>query len=288
MKKNIIFIKAVCFISLIFFQINLNAQQNKVKYNINGKTFNYYALSRDSMTHVSVKGPGKLTITTRTRFTSESPDSLSYSIVYVCDDKKLKVHKVKKAGREGTKVSILSSTDIPSTPKTFTLKVDPEIHDYSFVMLDKSPQVDLTYKYVPDATTPKWKDLPPLKDTSKVKIKVDSSNIQSYYKFSSTHSQKFKVKGPTSLRVFTRLEYNYSMQGALSYRVMVKRNDTIMGTFKLSTKPSIDAQFVNDKKHIPGKLEKFYIDVPLGENNYEFMLLDKHFTTLIRVSSQKK
>jgi hypothetical protein len=288
MKKNIILIKAFCFISFIFFQINLNAQQNKVKYNINGKIFNYYALSRDSMTHVSVKGPGKLTITTRTRFTSESPDSLTYSIVYVCDDKKLKVHKVKKAGREGTKVSILSSADIPSTPKTFTIKVDPEIHDYSFVMLDKSPQVDLIYKFVPDVTTPKWKDLPPLNDTSKVKIKVDTTNIQSYYKLSSTHAQKFKIKGPTSLRVFTRLEYNYNMQGSLSYRVRVKRNDTIIGTYKLSTKPSIDAQFINNKKLIPGTLEKFYLDVPKGDNNYEFILLDKHFNSLIRISSQKK
>ncbi len=286
MRKNFFLIKAFCLITVVFFQINLNAQINKVKYNINGKNINYYALSRDSMTHISVKGPGKLTITTRTRFTSITTDSLSYGIVYVCDDKKLKVHKVKKVGRDGSKVTIPSSTDVPSTPKSFTIKVDPEIHDYSFVMLDKSPQVDLIYKFVTEAA-PKWKELSPLADTTTIKIKVDSSNIQSYYKLSSTHPQKFKVKGPSSLRVFTRLEYNYSMQGELSYRVMVKRNDTIIGTFKLSTKPSVEAQYIKDKKHIPGTLEKFYLEVPSGDNSYEFVLLDKHFTSLIRVSRKK-
>jgi hypothetical protein len=287
MRKNNISIKTFCYTVLIFFQISLNAQENIVKYNINGKLFNYYALSRDSITHISVKGPGKLTITTRTRFTTTSPDSLSYSIVYVCDNEKLKVHKVKKVGREGNKVYIPSTKDIPSTPKTFTIKVDPKIHDYSFVKLNESPPVDLCYKFAPDSI-PIWKELTSVNDTAKIKLKVDSSNIQTYYRFSATHFQKFKVKGPTLLRVYTRLEYTYNMQGALSYRVQVKRNDTIIGTYKLSAKPSIEAKYIKDKKHIPGTIETFYIDVPSGDNSYEFILLDKFFTSLIRVAKQKK
>ncbi len=287
MRKNNTLIQAFCYLTLMFFQINLNAQENIVKYNINGKLFNYYTLSRDSITHISVKGPGKLTITTRTRFANTGIDSLSYSIVYVCDNKKLKVQKVKKVGREGNKVYISSTKDIPSTPKTFTIKVDPEIHDYSFVKLNESPPVDLYYKFVPDSV-PIWKELISINDTAKVKLKVDSSNIQTYYRFSANHFQKFKVKGPTSLRIYTRLEYTYNMQGVLSYRVQVKRNDSIINTYKLSAKPSIEAKYIKDKKHIPGTLEILYLDVPPGDHFYEFILLDKFYTSLIRVARQKK
>ena len=127
MKKNTILIKAFCIVILIFIQINLNAQKNKVIYNFNGKLATYYALSRDSLTHISVTGPGNLTIITRARFTSNSTDSLSYSIVYVCDNTKLKVHKVKNVVREVSKVVVQSTDDVPSTSKSFTIKVNPEI-----------------------------------------------------------------------------------------------------------------------------------------------------------------
>jgi hypothetical protein len=287
MRKNIILIKAFCIAALIFFQINLKAQENKVIYSVNGKLITYYALSHDSLKHISVTGPGKLTIITRARFSGNSTDSISYGIVYVCDNTKLKVYKVKKVVRDAGKVDILSSDEVPSIAKSFTIKVDPDIHDYSFVMQNESPQVDLRYKFIPD-TIPEWRDISSLNDTAKIKLEIEKSAIQSYYRFSSASPKKFKVKGPASLRVITRLEYDYTMQGSLSYRVQVKKNDIIVGTYKLSTNPSVESQYVNDRKHVPGLLKKFYFDVPAGDNIYEFSLLDKQFSALIRVSKQKK
>lgn len=287
MKKNTILIKAFCIAILMLLQLNTIAQDNKVKYSVKGKLITYYALSRDVLKHISVTGPGKLTIITRARFSSNSPDSLSYGIVYVCDNTKLKVYKVKKVVRDRSNVVIQSSTDVPSIAKSFTIRVDPDIHDYSFAMQNESPQVDLRYKFVPD-TIPVWKDLSPLKDTSKIKLQIEKSAIQSYYRFSSTSPQTFKVKGPASLRVLTRLEYDYTMQGSLSYRVQVTKNDVVVCTYKFSTTPSVEAQYINDRKHVPGLLKKFYFDVPAGDNVYEFTLLDRQFSSLIRVSKQKK
>lgn len=286
MRKNTILLNSFCLIIFLFFQTNLNAQGKKVKYNVKGNVNTYYMLSNDTVTHFSVKGPGKLTITTRARFSNESSDSLSYSIVYQADKMKIKVYNVKKVVREGSDVFIQSITAVPSTSKTFTIKVGPGVHNYSFIMLNKSPQVDLHYKFVADSVV-EWKDIYSLNDTSKVKIKADKSSIQSYYRFSSVFPQKFKVKGPASLRILTRLEYDYTMQGSISYCVSVKRNDTIIGTYKFEGIPSVEAQYLNDKKHVPGTLKKFFIKVPAGYNNYEFSLLDKQFTSLIRVSRKK-
>lgn len=284
MHKNIL--KLIFATVLLWICGDVYAQSNKVKYSVNGKLYTYYALSHDSATNISVTGPGKLTIVTRARFKSDSPDSLSYSVVYQADNMKIKVHTAKKVIREDNNVYIQSINDKPSTSKTFTIKVEPEIHNYSFIMLSESPQVDLHYVFVSD-TVPEWKDVKSLNDTAVVGLKVDKGNNQSYYRFSSLAFQKFKVKGPTSLRICTRLEYDYSMQGMVSYRVQVKRNDSIIGTYKLSGSPSVEAQYLDDKKHIPGTLEKFYLDVPAGENYYEFTLLDKQFTSLLRVSREK-
>lgn len=274
-------------ISLVFAFNESNAQTTKWKYYVKGNLITYYSLSRDSAMHISVTGPGKLTIITRAHFTSNSPDSLSYSIVYAIDNMKIKVFTAKKVVREGSDVYIQSNNDVPSTSKTLTLNVAPDVHDYSFSMLNESPQVDIHYKFVPDSIV-KYNDVVCLNDTTEVKINIGNSSTQSYYRFSSKQPKKFKIKGPTSLRILTRLEYDYFMQGLLSYRVCVKRNDTIIKTYKFTANPSVDAQYINEKKLKPGTLRKFYLDVPAGINYYEFTLLDKQFSGLIRVSKQKK
>lgn len=275
----------VCILILVLFQANLFAQGNKIKYSVNGSLITYYALSKDSAFHISVTGPGKLSVTTRARFKSDSPDSLSYSVIYQADNK-IKVYTAKKVTRAANGIYIKSIDDVPSTSKTFSIKVDPDVHDFSFISLNESPQVDLHYKFVPDSVV-EWKDVSSLNDTAKIKIKVDKSNPQSYYRFSSKNSQKFKIKGPTSIRILTRLEYDYTMQGLVSYRVGVKRNDTLISTYKLSGSPSVEAQYIDNKKLVPGTLEKIYLDVPAGDNYYEFTLLDKQFTSLVRVSIKK-
>ncbi len=284
MTKTIL--KALYISILILVYFNLNAQDNKVKYNVNGKLVTYYALSQTDSLNISLSGPGKLTVTTRARFTNNSPDSLSYSILYQIDNVIIKVFTAKKVLREDSSVYIQSADDRPSTVKSFTIKIDPEVHNISFVMLNESPQVDLHYKFIPDSV-PEWSDVKSLNDTTVITLMVDKGKDKSYYRLSSSSPQKFKVKGPTSLRVITRLEYDYAMQGLISYRIMVKRNDTVINTYKLEGNPSTLAQYADDNKHIPGTLEKFYLDVPPGENIYEFTLVNKHFTSLIRVSRQK-
>ena len=274
----------VCLIALI--NLNLQAQEKKVKYHIDGKEVTYYTLSHIDSLRVPVNGPGKLTVTTRAHFTSNSPDSLSYSLIYQIDKEKIAVYKAKKVIREDTSVSIESSGDRPSTLKTFTIKIDPDVHSVSFLMLKDSPQVDLHYKYIRDEV-PDWKDVKPVNDTVTIGLMVDKGKDKSYYRLSAASSKKFKVKGPTYLRVITRLEYDYTMQGMVSYRIQVKRNDTMPETFKLSAKPSSQVKYIDDGKHIPGSLEKFYLDVPPGEHTFEFSMVNKHFTALIRVSKQK-
>ncbi len=276
------------FLAVIFVlnSIHIEAQNNVIKYSVNGKPITYYSLSRDSVQNIKVNGPGKLTISTRARFKKDSPDSLSYTIVYQIDNVKMKIFSVKKVFRENDKVDILSSDDIPSISKSFTIDIDPDVHNIQLLMLKADPQVDMRYKFAPDSV-PDWNDLQTITDTTKVFLKVDSESVKDYYRITYDTPRKFKVTGPTSLRILTRLEYNYTMQGQVSYRIQVTRNDSVVNTFKLTAMPSKDTEYIFDKKHVPGTLGKFYIDVPAGENNYEFRILDKQFTSLLRISRQK-
>lgn len=286
MKNKILFLAA--FISLAFsIQQSFSASSKTVKYNINGKLSTYHCLNSNSLTHLKLKGPGILTMTFRARFTEDSPEKLSFGILYLIDSTKVKTLLVKDVVRLKSTSFIQSSSEIPSTSRTFTIKINPDVKDVAFSMQSPNPQVDFRYKFVADSVT-EWRDIKPIGDTVKTYLKVDISDKLPYYRFNATQPQKFKIKGPATVRVITRLEYDYTMQGIMSYRVKINRNNTFDKTYKLTSKPSTEAQYVQKNKFIPGVLKKFYIDVPAGTHIYEISLLDKRFSSLIRVSKQYK
>ncbi len=151
MRKHKILFLAAFFAVIVIPQKELNAQANRIKYSINGNLSAYYSLSNDSLTHITVNGPGKLTVISRARFKDKSPDTLSYKIVYQIDNVKINLFNAQKVVRLGTNSFIQSSNERPSTSRTFMLKIAPEVHDVAFSMLRATPQVDILCKFIPDS-----------------------------------------------------------------------------------------------------------------------------------------
>ena len=288
MRKLFLILPILILVNLLPTQLTYGANPNRVKYSIGNKLYNYHSLNNTKFTYVNVNGPGKLTVMFRAHFTSDSPQSLSYNIIYMADSAKIKVLKVNNVLPTTKNTYIQSSDDKPSDAKILVIGVKPDVKRIGCKTKDLSPQVDFIYKFEPTTVMP-WRDLKSRNDSIKIGLKsVSKPSVQSYYRISSSKSQKFKVRGPATIRVFTRLEYDYTMQGLLTYRVSVKKNDSIPQTFRLTTNPSRDMQYVSDKKFVPGQLQKFFIEVPKGVHTYETSLLDRHFSSLIRVSKQEK
>lgn len=287
--RKLLIIPAIFILTfLLLSQQIYGAKPNRVKYNIGGKMYNYHSLKNSNFTYVKVNGPGKLTVIFRTRFTSDRPETLSYKIIYLVDSTKIKSFEMNNVTPAADNSYIQYSNDKPSRAKTLVIHVKPDVQQIGFKTKNASPQVDFIYKFEPGTVLP-WRDLKSKNDMAQIRLQsVTKSSIQPYYLISYNKFQKFRVKGPATLRVFSRLEYDYTMQGLLSYRIGVNRNDSVSKTYKLMTEPSRDMQYVLKKNDVPGKLQKFYIEVPEGIHTYEFKLLDRHFSGLIRVSKQEK
>jgi len=291
MKKILFSYILLIFYSLLLFPQGITIPKpGIVKYHIDGKLYNYRVLNSESYTYINVNGPGELTATFRARLKNNGNEPSFYDIIYVVDSTKIRSFQVKDVLPLSNGAYIQSSTDKPSETGVLVLKIKPDVQLIGFRMKNKTPQVDFRYKFVSDTLKNYyWKNLKSGNDRTPIQLKSVSKPVtQSYYRISFNKNQKIKVKGPTIIRVFSRLEYDYAMQGILSYRIQAKRDDGYTKTFKLSCNPSREAQYVNNKKFVPGTLEKFYIEVPKGTHTYEFTLLDKHFSALMRVSKQEK
>lgn len=291
MKKILVGSVFLIFFSFLLFpQKNTDTRPGRVKYNIDGKFYNYRVLNSDDYTYIKVNGPGELTVTFRARLNGNDARRTNFDVVYVVDSTKVRYFNVKDVLPLKGASYIQSSNAKPSESGVLVLKIKPDAQLIGFKMKHDSPQVDFRYKFVSDTVSSyDWKNLKSKNDKNQVRLKsISKSVVQPYYGISSGKTQKFTVKGPSVMRVYSRLEYDYTMQGILSYRIQVKRDNEYIKTFKLSCTPSRETQYVDNKKFVPGTLQKFYIEVPRGTHIYEFITPDKHFSALIRVAKQEK
>lgn len=287
MKNKISFLTFTFLIILLACSHKILAQKNSIQYTINGHQVEYNPLSISKAYSVTLNGPGKLLIRTRVRHNQNNTKSFSYGIAYTDNNSEKKYLATTNVKPVDSLVKINATSEKASKLKVFTINVPAGKHNYSFYMVKESPQIDIYTKFNPDPVV-KWIDIQPINDTTRVFIKSDKANPQAYYRISNTIVKKYKIKGPASLRIISRLEYNYTMQGIISYRVLMNRNDTIIEMFKLSSEPSVETQYLFEKKYIPGTLTKFYIEIPSGVHICLFSLKDKHFSSLIRVSKKSK
>ena len=106
--------------------------RSSIKINISKKNLKYYPLSNEEATILSVRGPGKLKIITRVRFTNKNFQSLDYKIYYKIDGlKKISVdyNKVKRSSSAHYKDRLLG---IPGNGEDLIVELGIGDHSIEF------------------------------------------------------------------------------------------------------------------------------------------------------------
>jgi hypothetical protein len=242
---------------------------------------NYYSLSAESASVISVKGPGNLKVLTRGRFIPSQGDKISYEIDYTIDGGEQVSAKMSDVIRS-TKATYLNGTlGVPSDLKTIEIDLERGDHIIEFKLKGNTPPVAAQYAFTPTKEKKKvWVEFSPLQPSEPVDL-ITKETAVIYYRFSADKPVKVQVNGPTELRVLTRVEFQYQMQGRVNYRVQEKENDKVIRTYLLSSIRSDITEYKNNKELIPGKACEFVIDVPAGKHVYEIIPLDNDKKTLL-------
>jgi hypothetical protein len=249
--------------------------QKKVTHIISGKTRSYYSLSHIEISAINVRGPGKLIIMTRGRFTSENKDRLGYTVIYTVDGGSPKKFKVPDAGRSKSASCQNTALGDPGIRKDFEIMLGRGYHTLEFKLKDGSAPVAVRYKFVPvKAKKQEWISFAPLSPSKPVNL-VTNEHIVHYYRFSAENPLTVEVNGPTEIRVMTRIENHYDMKGRIHYRIQVLEKGKVINTYQLSSVRSEVTAYEDNKELIPGKAREFVIIVPGGKHIYQISILDK-------------
>jgi hypothetical protein len=255
--------------------------QKRITTIVSGNTRYYYSLSADSASVISVRGPGNLRILTRGRFAPAQEDLISYEIVYTVDGGKPKKVRINDAERSRQATYLNGTLGVPGELRDFEIDLGRGDHSIEFNLKDNKPAVAVQYVFTPVKEKKQdWIEYSPIMPAEPVEL-ITRETTAGYYRFSAGKPVKIEINGPTELRVLTRVEFRYQMQGRVNYRLQVKEADKVLNTYQLSSMRSDVTEYKNNKDLTPGKACEFVIDVPSGKHQYEIVPMDQDKGTLL-------
>lgn len=249
----------------------------------------YYPLTNKNASIINLKGPGRLKIISRVRFTGAGTDLLSYTICYRVDGGAKLTKDFRDVHRSGNAVYKNDSLGVPGDDCEIILKLGGGEHNIKIWSGAEDPKVASRYIFVPSEEKKiNWIVLCPLTPNEPVNLIADEEEVQ-YFRFSESKPMKLQINGPTKLRILTRVENHYQMKGRIDYRIQVLEDKKIKHTYQLSSIRSETTVYKSEHSKIPGKAKEIIIDVPKGKHSYKIIPLDKDKNTVLgRVLFPKK
>ena len=104
-------------------------------------------------------------------------------------------------------------------------------------------------------------------------LQFESGSHSTYYHFDTSTPLVIEVTGPTTLRVYTRLDFDYTMNGSQAYSLEVLANGETWKSFHYHTHKLSGAAYVERQDVLPGSRKLMRIPVPRGPQRYEIRCL---------------
>lgn len=251
------------------------------------KPTQYYQLSKKFGTLIKANGPGKVSVYVRIPIEEGAKQTQPFSLKYTVDGKKVKVRKV-GAIKLSKKAKIVGSKKNLSVVKKINLVIPPGKHKVDFIALNTRQKVFVKF-YFTKYPNPKWQNAALVQKSTDVKLtSIKKKKQLTYQRISSKKGVKFKAKEKTYIRVLIRGEFKSHMFADNTLRIHIKENGKILNTIQISSNRSKSILYTDGGKLVPGTLNKFFMQVPKGNHEYEIVVADKSKSALVKVSFDKK
>lgn len=251
--------------------------------------FIYFALSEKAKTTIELIGPGKLTLYNRVRLEDNKQVSQPYYLKYTIDNKRVSTKKIgPKAISKKVRYKSKKLAGNPSKADKEVISIPPGKHVISFYKYKTKQKAHVRFEYL-QTEKQQWQELTS-NDLKKVELQyLDTKKKNHYARINGNEAFHFSTtENNSKVRVYLRADFTYKMHTDNIIRLVLKSGSGSK-TYKLTCKKSKKVENLTDRKLIPGKLEKIYIDIPLkkGNDQYELLLKDTKKSALVRVFLNK-
>jgi len=114
-----------------------------------------------------------------------------------------------------------------------------------------------------------------------------SGRDRAYYSIEKGGQFSFQVKGPTQVRILTRLEFATYPSQSVEYGIQYRVDDHATETVTLTSRPAEVARDPNNPRLLLGYLRDLCLDVPRGVHSYALQVSDDVTRVWVRIQEQE-
>ena len=248
---------------------------------INGKRRVYYPVEEKGV-HYSIEGPTRLEFISRYPVLKKKGKSHSFRYrIIVNGEDTIKVNHRYKMQKS------IKSVQHPKHKYTYSgnyfINLSTGSHKIE-ILQDRKLKYPVLLRVLAKefvSVTKNKKILRPMIHQNSLELKIKDERI-SYFECNSKFPLKIEVNGRKTLRIMSRLQFSDVMGQEESYRIKIRENKKIIGTYYFNTERSSDAQILERSDKVPGKWRTCEIRVPKGRHHYTIEVPDEDKAVLTR------
>ena len=277
-------------IIITFFSVSLQLEARLLKPSKNGEEKEVLIINdkrrlyfpiRDGGLEYSVKGPSRIEFISRYPVLKGKKKSHAFKYKILLDGDTISVNHRYKVQRT------IKSVQHPKHNYTYSgnyfINLEDGAHTIKLIPFDEQKYPVLMRLITKEFESPSKNKifLKPMIHKSAVQLITGYKKID-YFECNPGIPLQIEAKGKKVMRAVTRLQFSDKMGQEESYRLRVREGDKVIGTYYFSTERSSASQIEDRPDKVPGKWRSCEFHVPKGKHRYDFEVLGKEKSVLIR------
>ena len=230
--------------------------------------YQYTRLDASEPMLLELRGPRRVKIITRYLFGPDDSDTGSYTLRVLMDGEEV----LRRTYTSGvlTSVTRCGEGGEVAALRRSTLRVPTGSHHLQ-VFAEPAGSGQVAARAYREVKRAKVKDVAyaPEQYRAVAQLQFASGTISTYYHFDADAPLGFAVTGPTTLKVYTRLDFDHTMNGAQNYSLELLRDGESVNTYHYHATKLSAAAYIERPEILPGDRKLLRINVPRGRHRFE-------------------
>jgi hypothetical protein len=240
---------------------------------VEGLSLDYYVLSEDNPIILELRGPRRVKIISRYLFSRDDPDERSYSLRVLLDGDEILRKTHRSHILESPEICRGTKSDIGALRRAY-LNIPTGKHELQ-IFGDAPGDGRVAARVFRETRRKSTRDISfaPEAFDGVYQLQFASGKTSTYYHFSADTPLAFTVTGPTNLKVYTRLDFDKTMNGDQNYSLELLRDGEVQNVYHYHTDKLGSAAYIGREAILPGDRKLMRVPVPKGAHRYELRCL---------------
>lgn len=237
-----------------------------------GQDFSYQLLQEAQPTVYRTNGPRGLKIITRYVFAPGEQGVRSFTLIAALDGNEVLRKNFRAAPGEGAVAC--KDAAVASVLRRAYLEAGKGRHELQlWAQWEGKGRVAVRVFEETRRQTTATVSCDPSQFTGLATLQFESGAQSTYYRFEADRPLVFSVTGPTRALLYTRLDFDLTMNGTQEYAIEVLRDGVSWRTYQFHTGELGTAHYVEFPDVLPGSRKKSVLEVPAGLHTFEVRCL---------------